>query len=232
MIRFTILGVPVSIHPSLWITLALLGGGMHISQMGDLLGVALFVVAGFVCLLAHEMGHALTGRALGGGHPEVHLAWLGGDCSNMDARLTRTQGIIMTAAGPLSSLAVGLVGTLLLGLYIGSVPLGGQLALNFIWGVIPTEALVGYPAMAIFFFVYLIEISFWWTVLNLLPVFPLDGGQIMHGLMRSPRLMHTVSLVIAGILTLFFLVLGVWLMCILMGMLAYFNFRMRQQSPY
>lgn len=232
MIRFTILGVPVSIHPSLWITLALLGGGMHISQMGDVLGVALFVIAGFLCLIAHEMGHALVGRALGGGHPEIHLAWLGGDCSNMDARLTRTQGILMTAAGPLSSLAVGLLATLLLGLYLGNAVLGGELALHFIWGQIPTDTLAGYPAMAVLFFVFLIEISFWWTVLNLLPVFPLDGGQIMHGLMRSPRQMHTISLAAAVTLTLFFLVLGSWLMCILMGALAYFNYRMLQQCPY
>lgn len=232
MISFSLFGVPVSIHPSLWITLALLGGGMRISHAGDLLGVALFVIAGFVCLLAHEMGHALTGRAMGGGHPEVHLAWLGGDCSNMDARLTRTQGILMTAAGPLASLAVGVLATLLLGLYIGNLQLAGGLALNFVCGSIPWELLEGYPAMAMLFFVFVIEVSFWWTVLNLLPVFPLDGGQIMHGLMRSPRLMHTVSLAAAIVLTLFFLVLGAWLMCILMGALAWFNFRMRRQCPY
>lgn len=232
MIRFTLFGVPVGIHPSLWITLALLGGGFHVARFGDLLGVALFVVAGFVCLLAHEMGHALVGRKLGGGHPEVHLAWLGGDCTNMDARLTRPQGIAMTAAGPLASLAVGVLATLVLGVYVGSLQLGGMLALNFMWGQIPAELLAGYPIMAIYFFVALIEISFWWTVLNLLPVFPLDGGQIMQGLMRSPRQMHTISFSAAVVLALFFLVLGVWLMSIFMGMLAVFNYRMLRQCPY
>lgn len=232
MIRFSLLGVPVGIHPTLWITLALLGGGFNIARVGDLLGVALFVVAGFICLLAHEMGHALVGRRLGGGHPEIHLAWLGGDCTNMDARLTRTQGIVMTAAGPLASLSVGLLATLLLGVYVGDLSVGGVLALNFMWGRLPMELLEGYPAMAIYFFVFTIEISFWWTVLNLLPVFPLDGGQIMQGLMRSPRLMHTISFSAALVLTLFFLVLGAWLMCFLMGVLAVFNYRMLRQCPY
>ena len=94
------------------------------------------------------------------------------------------------------------------------------------------ELLEGYPAMAIYFFVFTIEISFWWTVLNLLPVFPLDGGQIMQGLMRSPRMMHTISVTAALVLTLFFLVLGAWLMCFLMGVLAVFNYRMLRQCPY
>ena len=63
-------------------------------------------------------------------------------------------------------------------------------------------------------------------------MFPLDGGQIMQGLMRSPRQMHTISFSAAVVLALFFLVLGVWLMSIFMGMLAVFNYRMLRQCPY
>ncbi|MDO5450751.1 MAG: site-2 protease family protein [Akkermansia sp.] len=232
MIRFTLFGVQVSIHPTLWITLALLGGGCAVSQVADVLAVCLFIIAGFVCLLAHEMGHALTSRAMGGGHPEVHLAWLGGDCVNETARLTRMQGVLMTAAGPLASLLVGVVAAAVLGLYVGSMGLGFFLARHFVFGVVPTELLEGYPAMAILFFLFLIEVSFWWTILNLLPVFPLDGGQIMHGLMRSPRQMHTISLVAAVTLLLMFISLGMWLVAVLMGALAYLNYRMRENTPY
>ena len=99
MIRFTLFGVPVSIHPTLWLTLAVLGRIFAVTSMVDLICVLLFIISAFVVLLAHEMGHALVGRRLGGGQPSVYLAWLGGDCTNETARLTRWQGVMMTAAG-------------------------------------------------------------------------------------------------------------------------------------
>ena len=109
MIRFTLFGVQVSIHPTLWLTLAILGRAYCVSSVVELMSALLFIVSAFVILLAHEMGHALVGRRLGGGYPCVYLAWLGGDCTNETARLTRMQGVVMTAAGPLASLAVGVI---------------------------------------------------------------------------------------------------------------------------
>lgn len=232
MIRFTLFGVPVSIHPSLWLTLAVLGGALGAGSMIHLLSVCLFVIAGFFCLLCHEMGHALVGRRFGGGEPRVYLAWLGGDCNNPRARMTRMQGVIMTAAGPLASLALGLLALGLLCVYVGNTATGLSLGMDFMFGIMPQEAAdLGSP-LALFFFLYLIEVSFWWSVLNLIPVFPLDGGQILNGLMRSPRQVHAISLAIACLLSLFFLVLGVWLMAILMVMLAVLNHNFRRQAPY
>jgi len=75
-------------------------------------------------------------------------------------------------------------------------------------------------------------VSFWWTVLNLLPIFPLDGGQIMHGLMRSPRLMHSVSLYVAVTLFVVFRTLGMWIACLFMLALSVLNYRFRMQAPY
>ena len=119
MIRFSLFGVPVSIHPTLWLTLAILGRAFLIVSLVDVVCVLLFIIAAFLVLLAHEMGHALVGRYLGGGQPSVYLAWLGGDCTNETARLTRLQGVVMTAAGPLSSLAVGGLAYVVLSLYVG-----------------------------------------------------------------------------------------------------------------
>ena len=66
MIRFTLFGVPVSIHPTLWLTLAFLGRAFFATSMVEFMGSLLFIVAAFAVLLAHEMGHALVGRKLGG----------------------------------------------------------------------------------------------------------------------------------------------------------------------
>ncbi len=232
MIRFTLFGVQVSIHPTLWLTLAILGRAYMVSNMVELMSALLFIIAAFVVLLAHEMGHALVGRHLGGGQPVVYLAWLGGDCTNESARLTRLQGVAMTAAGPLASLAVGLVAYLGLCLYVGDFALGSALSVGFAFGVMPAEVLMSYPPLAMFFFFYLVEVSCWWTVLNLLPIFPLDGGQIMQGLMKSRAQMHAISLAVAVVLAVTFAVLGLWLLSIFMILLAVLNHKLHQESRH
>ena len=230
MIRFTLFGVQVSIHPTLWLTLAILGRAYMVSNLVELMSALLFIIAAFVVLLMHEMGHALVGRRLGGGAPSVSLAWLGGDCTNETARLTRMQGVVMTAAGPLASLVVGLVTCLILCLYVGDFGLASVLSVGFAFGVMPAEVLMAYPPLAMFFFFYLIEVSFWWTILNMLPIFPLDGGQIMQGLMKSRVQMHAISLTVAIVLSLAFAVLGLWLLSIFMILLAVLNHKFYQES--
>ena len=103
MISFTLFRVQVAIHPSLWVMLLLLSA-LFTGFSAGVPGVALFAVALFFCLLMHEMGQSLVGRCLGGGQPQIYLTWLGADSCNENARLTRTQCILMTAAGPLASL--------------------------------------------------------------------------------------------------------------------------------
>lgn len=227
MISFSLFRVQVAIHPSLWVMLALLGAVFTGFSTG-VAGVALFGIAAFICLLAHEMGHAVVGRRLGGGQPAVWLAWLGGDCCNESARLTRLQGILMTAAGPLCSLLPVLVVGAVLSFMLGSVTEGAAVTLNFVFGVASEALLEIFPPMVLVFVLYLVQICVWWSLLNLLPVFPLDGGQIMHGLMRSAYTMHRISLAFACVLALFFLVLGSLWMVFIMASLAIFNYRCMQ----
>ncbi len=231
MIRFRLFGVSVSIHPSLWFTLAMVGL-MTVSGVSLLPGVVLFTVAGFLCLFVHEMGHALLSRTLGGGEPEIFMSWLGGDCCNERAVLTRWRGVAMTAAGPLASLLLAALSVLLLCLYVGGFQSGLFLALNFLVGYVPSDFVALFPSYGLAFFKFLIQVSVWWSVLNLLPVFPLDGGQIMHGLMSSPHTMHVVSVTVAAMSMTAFIAMGAWFLVLLMGFLCYFNFRCLQQSPF
>ena len=232
MIRFTLFGVPVSIHPALWLTLAFLGGALWITSVVDALCVLLFIISAFVVLLAHEMGHALVGRRLGGGEPSVYLAWLGGDCTNETARLTRLQGCVMTAAGPLGSLMVGVLGYVAMGVYIGDFQRATLYACSFGLGQLPAEAVMAHPPLAMFLFFFLIEISCWWTALNTLPIFPLDGGQIMQGLSKSRSQTHAVSLAAAVIMALVAAVLGLWLLMVFMVLLAVLNHRLYQDTRH
>lgn len=238
MVRFRLFDIPVSISPSLWLVLALLGGGMELADASDLMPIAIFVIAGFVSLLIHEMGHALVGRALGGGHPQIHLSYLGGVCHNPDGRWTRAGGIAMTAAGPLAALAAGLLAVLLLGALLHDVPL----AFRFAWTVLPHVWIAQADALALAnsglhgAFLELIWdtafVSFWWSVLNLLPVYPLDGGQIMGGLMHSARRLHMWSLVIAILCLALSLMYGMLLPALFMVYFGIFNFKAMQASSF
>lgn len=230
MIRFTLFGVQVSIHPTLWLTLAFLGGAFMISSVVELFSVLLFILAAFVVLLSHEMGHALVGRKLGGGQPCVYLAWLGGDCTNETARLTRGQGVVMTACGPLASALAGVLSYVLLGVYMGDFGRAAAYSAQFVQGYMPAEAVLSYPPLAMFLFFFLIEVSCWWTCLNLLPIFPLDGGQIMQGLMKSSSRVHSISLVVALAAAGFSVVAHLWLLCIFMVLLAVLNHKLRQET--
>ncbi len=231
MIRFRLFGVSVSIHPSLWLTLALVGL-MTVSGVSLLPGVVLFTIAGFLCLFVHERGHALLSRALGGGEPEVVMAWLGGDCCNTRAVLTRWRGVVMTAAGPVASLLLAALSILLLCLYVRGFESGLYLSLNFLFGYVPSDYVALFPSYGLAFFKFLIQISIWWSLLNLLPIFPLDGGQIMHGLMDSPHTMHVVSVTVAAMSMAAFIAMSAWFLVLLMGFLGYLNFRCLQQSSY
>ena len=96
----------------------------------------------------------------------------------------------------------------------------------------PCVAVTDYPPLVMFLFFYLIEVSCWWTLLNLLPIFPLDGGQIMQGLMKSRPQMHAISLAAAVVFALAFGTLGLWLLTIFMILLAVLNHKLYRESKY
>lgn len=232
MVRFSLFGVPVCISPSLWLLLAALGWCFSAPEPVEsaVVDILIFALSAFICLLVHEMGHALVGRWFGGGAPQIYMTWLGGDYCNETARLTRMQGIIMSAAGPLACFllifaplpfyALNGAGTAQALEYIG----------NFIIGRIPNN-LAGAPLTAPTLFAFhLVRVAFWWALINFLPVFPLDGGLIMYGLTRSARLMHSVSVAAAAVFAFFFFALGLWLPALLLGSLAFFNYRCLQRA--
>lgn len=208
--------------------LGALGTYFNYADTLDVWGIALFVVSGFLCLFLHEMGHALAGLLLGGGKPQIHLNWLGGGCSNEKAVLTRLGGIIMTASGPFATLLLGAVTTVMLMLALGDAGQGAALAGKLAIALYPQAVSDALSPMAILFATYLLKMSVWWTALNLLPIFPLDGGLLMFGLMNSPVRMHNISLGAASTLTVAFYFAGFWLLMLMMLMLAIVNYRCLQ----
>ncbi len=173
MIRFRLFGFPVTVEPWHWAILAFLGGALSVRDSEQLLPVLLFMVAGFVSVLIHELGHALTMRLFGCRHIAIVLNGFGGIAVSKGARFTRGQQILVSLAGPFLQAACGL-------LVLAAVIIGDEVG----W----TGGTVGLMSG---FFIY---VSLAWAILNLIPVYPLDGGQALNGVLGPLRIELTLRI--------------------------------------
>ena len=69
-------------------------------------------------------------------------------------------------------------------------------------------------------------------VYNLLPIYPLDGGMIMHNLIHSPRVMHIVSMAVAVLLIAGCLCMGYHAMLCILVILILLNYHGMKNAPY
>ena len=206
-LRFRIGRVPVSIHVSSPIVLALLGPGLR--DIGLLL---VWIAVALVSIVLHELGHALVVRRAGG-VPRIDLQWLGGLTSySPTERLTsRRWSVAVSLAGPATGIAVGLL-------------------LEWVGGIVqPTDRYVA-AALGYGWFV-----SYVWALFNLLPVLPLDGGQALRDLLpgtpaQRTKRVATIGTVVGGVVV----VLAVWqnqvYVALLIGLMAWQNLQLAQST--
>lgn len=180
--------VPVRISPFFWVLAALLGWSSAVSidkmlgddSLGAGVWLLLWVAAVLISILVHEIGHWLAMRWYGTDAYVVlyHFGGLAVPRGNSSfggygGDYSRGNQIVISAAGPAAQLllACGLVvGTLAAGYRVYDVP--------FFNSLIPDTGRP-FPSFALAVFVdFLIVSSVYWALLNLLPVYPLDGGHI------------------------------------------------------
>jgi Zn-dependent protease len=182
--QFELAGIPVRISAWFWLGAAILGWNacQHLAR-GDqraMLGY-LIVWAGvvLVSILIHEMGHALAFRAFGQGSRVIiyHFGGLAIPDAWSRRNLRPIQQLLVSAAGPIAQLilAVLIIAVLKAGGWYVPFPIevvGDALDLysgrEFESPLL--KALVG----------FLLFVNIFWPILNLLPVPPLDGGQIVR----------------------------------------------------
>ncbi len=108
----------------------------------------------FGSILVHEMGHALAGRALGVEPKGIVLHGFGGLCM-YDRPMSAGKGLLVTLAGPGAGLLLG--------------------GLAFVIGRVVS---IPGPLLG-----WLVLTNVFWSLFNLLPMLPLDGGMaVRHGL--------------------------------------------------
>jgi Zn-dependent protease len=176
-LSFRIGKVPVHVGASFFFVTALLG-----MSGGDVLSSLVWVAVVFVSVLLHEFGHASMGLAFGL-EPRIDLHGMGGTTSwATDRKLSAAHRIAISLAGPGAGFAAAAV------VYWGigraafpPTPWGGALYSS------------------------LLQVNFFWGVVNLLPMLPLDGGNVMAQVLnaitrgRGERAARIVSLVVAAL---------------------------------
>ena len=210
MIRFSLFGIPVEIQPFFWISLIILGGATGADTAAEIFQMLLFVLAGFISILVHELGHALTAKAYGA-NTAITLQAFGGYAAYSGVLMSRSKSFLITAAGPAIQIALGFAVLTLL----RNLP---EISEN-----------------GLYFLVELMSISFFWAILNLLPVLPLDGGQMLNAALGPARIKITlwVTIVVAvgAGLTMFVKTLS-FLFPIFLGMFAWQAFQALKENRW
>ena len=188
---FRIAGIDVYLNWT-WFLVAVFEIQARKGTYSSVLWNVLEYLALFAIVLTHEFGHALACRSVGGSADTIMLWPLGGVAYvNPPQRPGATLWSI--AAGPLVN--VGLVVPTLLGCAAAS-SLHWQLSMpdayNFVWMVFTINLVL--------------------LVFNILPIYPLDGGQILRSILWFP-LGRARSLMVASFLG-FFGVAGLILLAV------------------
>ena len=162
-----IAGSEIRIHVTFLLLLAWIGIADYLAGggRGGASTASLFILAVFVCVLLHELGHALAARRYGIATPDITLLPIGGL-----ARLSRmpdkpSEEIVIAIAGPLVNVVIALVLFLALG---ATFDVRAVAHLDD-----PTYGLLARVASA----------NVTLVLFNLIPAFPMDGGRVLRALL-------------------------------------------------
>jgi Zn-dependent protease len=249
-LNFSLGRIPVRIHPMFWLMGAVLGWNtMHDGPQFLLLWIACV----FVSILVHELGHVLMGQVFGtSGH--IVLYSFGGLAVGSNGMANRWQRIAVSFAGPLAGFvfmgAVALVVAVALPAQLAYVKYTLYPLVHLRLGLEDVLLVLGPPTLLGRAIEYLVQINLFWGLLNLLPIWPLDGGQISREVLtwltpaNGVRASLGLSGVVAGVLALnsawiYFkkqpliphLDYGSGYMALFFGLLALQSFMTMQQVP-
>jgi stage IV sporulation protein FB len=226
-LHFRIFGIPVRVHPMFWLISIIFGWGF--TQQG-LEYLAIWVACMFGSILFHELGHVWMGQ-LFGTHGYIVLYSFGGLAVGSNQLASPWKRIAVCFAGPLADFV--LAGLAWLALLYALPQNNHEIARQLL----------------VFALEIIIFINIFWGILNLFPIWPLDGGQISRDFCTtvSPRNGLRISLAISFLLAALlavhslmamngrplipFLPVGDWFTGLFFAMLGLESFFLLQQVP-
>jgi stage IV sporulation protein FB len=223
-VNFRLAAVPVRVHPLFWLTTVLLA-----SRLPPVF-VLIWVAAVLISILAHEFGHALAIRYYGW-RPRIILYGLGGLAAYEPTWHRTWPQVAISFAGPLAGflLAAVVAGVL--------AATGHDVEINFDDLLSQPIRVFGFENVKLAVFVdFMFDVNILWGVINLLPIYPLDGGRISQELLNhfNPAEGTKQSLMIsiftaAGMAVVMYFKLGDLYAGIFFALFAVMNYQLLQQ---
>ncbi len=225
-LHFNVLGIPTRVTWGFWVAAIVLGwsycngwdysfSNSGIDSPGAPILLVIWSAAIFVSILVHELGHALVMKRFGmtprmvlyhfGGLAVANNfgSWNGARRGALNAR----DSILISAAGPAAQIVLALL-VYAIGRFL-------QMRMELDWliedyfTIAPPDAPQPSSAAAFVMFNAIVTPSVLWALLNLLPIIPLDGGNIMlHTLVLSrnrdsQRNAHLVSIFVSVLVAIY-----------------------------
>lgn len=166
--------IPIFISPFFWLLIFVIGW----LNSGTLIGTAVWATVILISILIHEYGHALTALMFGQ-EAEINLIGLGGMTKRNGPKLDHWKEFLIVFNGPFAGILTFLAANMLL----------NHFAEN--------------KTILVYFLIVAVNVNLFWTLLNLLPVLPLDGGHLLRIILekifgfRGYRWSFLVSMILA-----------------------------------
>jgi Zn-dependent protease len=210
-LNFSLFGIPIRVSPFFWLLAVVVGYrfGSGADRPEDAGVIAACV---FLSVLVHELGHGLTARICGD-RPWIVLHGFGGVCVSDRERRSFGQRLLIVVMGPAS------------GLLLAAGSVAGWVALVAFNVPIGPEVELALMSLLILNVVY--------SLFNLLPIWPMDGGQLVMAMLdhlsprHGTRRAHILSFLASGTGA---AIVGVWgqgqwiIATIWLGYFAFVNF--------
>lgn len=199
----SVYGIKIEVHWTftlllIWVAFLEIQEGADMDRI--LLNEALILVL-FVCVVLHELGHALTAKRFNIGTRKIMLLPIGGVATLEKMPEKPEQELLVAIAGP----AVNVIIAILLVLV---VPVKSY----FSFDAVVLEEVLYKPTFQNFLF-YLLIANVLLVIFNLIPAFPMDGGRVLRALLSFKLGRVEATKIASGIgqaLAFIFLVLGLF----------------------
>lgn len=183
--------IPIRIYPFFWFVAFAIGwlnSYASISSLnGKIIGTLVWVIIIVISIIIHEFGHALTSLAFGQ-KASIDLIGVGGVTHRVGKKLKLWQEFIVVFNGPLFGFLLAFLSIML-------------------------RSAIGEETPQIFIFAVNIAIyvNIFWTIINLLPIQPLDGGHLLRIVLeaffglKGVKIALFLSILLSAIITVAFL---------------------------
>lgn len=180
---FRLFGTEVHVKIWFWFTILLLGGGRSLGGAAVWLGVC------FVSILLHEMGHVRAFRFFRR-DAEVVLYGFGGMAiprSDVYGSFPRT---VVALAGPMAGFCLAALTLAVVKVGGGQIVLSRYMFLPHLNAIIGYRFLMWWPNVRAYMYLHmlvndLLFVNFYWGLVNLLPIWPLDGGHVSRAILEQ-----------------------------------------------